>query len=302
MTSVDIVLPYYNGSAFIKEQLDSILNSELSDIDLRIIFVNDASGPSETEFLKNLLPPNHLYLENETNMGVIKSVERGLKASTAPYVMLCDHDDVWLPEKIKRSLLKLQGIEKNCPALVYTDLEIVGPKLEKLHHSMHAYTRYKHEPLYPSILFTNVVTGCTTIMNRKLLNLALPFPDHIPMHDHWLAVCAVFAGKLELLNEPTILYRQHGRNQVGAPARGILSKLKNLNQTAKKFQTQLRLKTEMAKALSQRLGTPASLTQVVNAFETKNFGFLVRKGVIRGSLIKLVGTYFFFLTMKDTKK
>lgn len=289
MTSVDIVLPYYNGSAFIKEQLESISNSQLEGIVLRLIVVNDASTKIETEFLKTILPAAHLYIENETNLGVIKSVEKGLKASTASYVMLCDHDDVWLPNKIKNSLTKLKEIEGELPAMVYTDLVISGPKLEELHPSMLAYYGYRFDKAYPSILFKNIVTGCTIIMNRKLVEFSLPFPDHIPMHDHWLAVCAVFAGKLALLNEATILYRQHGKNQIGAPVDGIFSKVMNFRKMADKFGTQLRLKTEMVKALSLRLHHPADLTQIMDALEKRDIVFLLRKGVIRGTFLRVLG-------------
>ena len=302
MTAVDIVLPYFNGSAFISEQIDSILKSDLDDIEIRLIIINDASTQTETEFLKALLPPGHLYLENDRNMGVIKSVEKGLKASAAPYVMLCDHDDVWLPEKIKNSLNLLRNIEADSPAMVYTDLIISGPKLEKIHPSMQDYYGYRFDKANPSILLKNIVTGCTIIMNRKLVEFALPFPVHIPMHDHWLAVCAVFAGRLELLNESTILYRQHGKNQIGAPLDGVFSKLLKLDHVINKFQTQVDLKTEMVRALSQRLDGPVFLREIVDAFEKRNVLFLIRKGVIRGSFIQVLGAFFFFLRMKSKKK
>ena len=291
MTSVDIVLPYYNGSAFIKEQLESISNNKLDGIVLRLIVVNDASTKTETDFLKTILPAGNLYFENETNMGVIRSVEKGLKASTAPYVMLCDHDDVWLPNKIKNSLTKLKEIEKGLSAMVFTDLVISGPKLEQLQPSMLAYYGYRFDKANPSILFKNMVTGCTIIMNRKLVEFAMPFPAHIPMHDHWLAVCAVFAGKLSLLNEATILYRQHGKNQIGAPADGVFSKVMNFRKMAHKFGNQLRLKTEMAKALSLRLNHPADLTQIVDALEKRDIVFLIRNGVIEGTFLRVLGAF-----------
>jgi glycosyltransferase involved in cell wall biosynthesis len=302
MTSIDIVLPYYNGSLFIAEQIESILGSNLEGIAIRLIIVNDASTTTETEFLKTLLPLNHLYLENKTNLGVIQSVEKGLSASTAPYIMLCDHDDVWLPQKIKHSLTKLQAIESGSPAMVFTDLIITGPKLEETHPSMISYYGYRPDKVFPSILFKNIVTGCTIIMNRKLIDFALPFPGNIPMHDHWLAVCAVFAGKLEHLNEPTILYRQHGKNQVGAPTDNLFSKIGKLNQTFDKFQTQLELKIKMTRSLSLRLNNPAFLNQIVNALETKNVWFLIRKNVVRGSFIQILGAIFFFLVLRVKPK
>lgn len=305
MTSVDIVLPYYNGSRFIKEQIDSIRQSDLDGIQIRLIVVNDCSKPSDTELIRTLLTTTDLYLENEKNLGVIKSVEKGLKAATAPYIMLCDHDDFWLPQKIKNSLKRLKETEKNSPALVYTDLIISGPKLELLQPSMLAYYNYQHAEANPSILFMNMVTGCTVIMNRKLVEFSLPFPVQLTMHDHWLALCAVFYGKLELLNEPTILYRQHGSNQIGAAQKNVLAKIVKLKTTAQKFNQQLTLKLKMAEALVARLNEQdkreeaRQVTEIIQAFATRNIPYLLRKNVIKGNLVNKLGASVFMLFRKQ---
>ena len=62
----------------------------------------------------------------------------------------------------------------------------------------------------------NYVTGCTVIINKELKELATPFPNGIVMHDWWLALLAASEGKIDFLEESTILYRQHGENSVGA--------------------------------------------------------------------------------------
>lgn len=310
MTSVDIILPYYNGSAFIKEQIESILNSDLDGIKISIILINDASTSEETEFVKKLLPFNHIYLENEVNVGVIKTVEKGLQASTAPYVMLCDHDDVWLPEKIKKSVQKLQETEENSIAMVYSDLVVSGPSLEKIHPSMMASSGFRSEKVYPSIIYQNIVTGCTVIMNRKLVEFSLPFPNEIPMHDHWLAVCAVFAGKLNLLKESTILYRQHGQNQIGANHETVFCKILNNKKTVEKFQNHLRLKREMANALSLRLSEhhfkdeSFFIKKIAIALENRDAIYLIKNRILRGSLIRVIGNIILltFLRNKTGKK
>ena len=297
MTAIDIILPFFNGSKFFKEQLDSILNNDVENISLRFIIVNDASSSEETIFLKNLLPPNCIYIENDKNVGVIKSVERGLKTSTAPYIMLCDQDDVWLPKKIKNSLNRIVEIEGSGPALVYTDLVIVDSNLKTLHPSMHNFYKHNHQAVYPSILFHNIVTGCTIIMNRKLLEVALPIPQEITMHDHWIAICAVFTGKIALLDEATILYRQHGGNQIGAPSRFFWVRLSNLRVLFSRFSWRTEIKIKMASALAIRLQECHHLNEsrfvkkVVDALTTKNFLFLIKNRVITGKLNRIIGQF-----------
>lgn len=270
MISVDIVLPYYNGSRFIKEQIESIFQNNIEGIDLKLIIVNDASRPDETKYLKKILTFNHIYIENEVNLGVIKSVEKGLFTSTAPYVMLCDQDDVWLEKKIATSVSKIKDFDE--ATLIYTDLKIVDTNLITLHHSMANFYKYEDDNIKPAILFQNIVTGCTIIMNRQLLNFALPFPDKIPMHDHWLAACATFYGQIEFMPVSTILYRQHGSNQIGAP--------KRFNKSFKKFQKQIDLKINLISELSTR-------TEKAGKINEAEFLSLVAKRLKRRSIIDI---------------
>ena len=69
-----------------------------------------------------------------------------------------------------------------------------------------------------SLVMQNVVTGCTCLLNRALMSRALPLPDSVLMHDHWLALVAAASGRLMALPRPTVSYRQHGGNEVGARA------------------------------------------------------------------------------------
>lgn len=308
MTSVDIILPYYNGSNFVKEQLESILSSNLENIDLTIILINDASTLGESEYIKSIFPSNHIYVENQFNLGVIKTIEKGLQISKAPYVMLCDHDDVWLPDKIKISVEKLQETEEDSSAMVFSDLVISGPMLERIHSSMITFSGFRYEKAYPSIIYQNIVTGCTIIMNRKLIEFSLPFPDRIPMHDHWLAVCAVFAGKLNLLNTPTILYRQHEHNLVGANMESYFGKLTNFKRIVEKFQNHLILKHEMAKALSSRLKHHNLDTQsifvneIAEAIQKQDTLFLIKKRILRGGFIRVLGNIVLLTFFRSKKK
>jgi hypothetical protein len=66
------------------------------------------------------------------------------------------------------------------------------------------------------LLTQNFVTGCATAMNRALVNLALPLPANIIMHDWWLALCGAACGQLAYLPKALVRYRQHAANQLGA--------------------------------------------------------------------------------------
>lgn len=62
----------------------------------------------------------------------------------------------------------------------------------------------------------NFVTGCASIFNRCLRKVAAPIPAAALVHDWWVALVAAALGRIDCLPEATVLYRQHGRNQIGA--------------------------------------------------------------------------------------
>ena len=61
-------------------------------------------------------------------------------------------------------------------------------------------------------LYDNKYMGCTMAFTRELLDLALPFPPGIPMHDSWLGLLAELHGEVEFVRERTMMYRRHGSN------------------------------------------------------------------------------------------
>jgi hypothetical protein len=136
------------------------------------------------------------------------------------YLMLCDQDDIWLPDKIDHTLKKMRQMEqthgKQTPLLVYTDLKVVDEKLDIISESlMHRVNADFTKNDLKDQLVQNTVTGCTVMYNRAAAELIREIPEYTVMHDWWLMLVTCAFGHAEVLDEPTILYRQHGDNSVG---------------------------------------------------------------------------------------
>jgi glycosyltransferase involved in cell wall biosynthesis len=297
MKSIDVIIAHYNGSAYIGTQMESIQKNVLPvDTDLKIIVIDDNSRAEEFQHLIQICSPwkNVTIVRNETNLGVIKTFERGLIQSKANYIMLCDQDDVWLPNKIARSLAKIESKEPDVPAMVFTNLTTVDRDLKVITQRMLTSKEFRlAEEKWP-LLFQNVVAGCTIIANRKLLDLALPFPVDIKMHDHWMVVCAAFSGELDYITEPTMLYRQHSANLVGQPQRQLLVRLRKPFQTLSQFNHGLLQKSRQAQELSNRLTDPEvrfRTAQVSRAFKRrspKQLKILLRGNVFFANWLQVV--------------
>jgi len=135
--------------------------------------------------------------------------------------MLSDQDDVWLPDKAEKLLARMRELERergaDTPVLVHSDLAVVDEKLRVLAHSFFKYQKITPgRTKLPQLLVQNNVTGGAVMLNRAFLPLLGTLPQVCLMHDAWLALLASCFGAIGWVNEPLYLYRQHGKNTLGA--------------------------------------------------------------------------------------
>lgn len=222
---VVIVLATYNGAPWLEAQVRSLQAQD--EPAWRLLARDDGSSDGTPALLARLAreEPRLEVLEGRERLGVVGNFGALLEAARragADYLAPCDQDDVWRPDRLSRALALMGRLEarhgREAPLLVHSDLEVVDAALRPLHPSLLATLGHGHEaerPL-PYLLAQNFVTGCASLANRALLELALPLPAGCPMHDWWLALCAAAAGGLGYEPTPGVRYRQHGVNQVGA--------------------------------------------------------------------------------------
>lgn len=235
---IDILMATYNGELYVAEQINSLLEQTYTNWKL---LIRDDGSKDKTlgiieEYIKKY--PNKIEL--------IKDEKGGLRAkdnfiellnySKSEYVMFCDQDDVWLPNKIEITLKKMKEIECG-PTLVHTDLKVVDSKLNIISESMRKYQKIDpNAKEYNSIILQNNIVGCTMMMNKSLIEISKgSYPNGI-MHDWIIGIIASIMGKIEHIDDATVLYRQHGKNHSGANKYklNIISKIKKLSKLKEK--------------------------------------------------------------------
>jgi len=221
---IEILLAVFNGRRHLGEQLDSLMGQ--ANRDWTLLVRDDGSSDESltivSAYQKNFPGKIRIIVNEKGNDGALRNFAALLAASTAEYIMLCDQDDVWHRDKIDLTFGKMQELEKacgrECPLLVHTDMRVTDGDLRVVADSLWRYQ--KSDPVKGAalnrLLVQNCATGCSFMINRKLLELALPIPHDAVMHDWWLALVAGAFGKIGSVAEPTMLYRQHGRNDTGA--------------------------------------------------------------------------------------
>ena len=220
---IKILLATYNGEKYITELIDSLLSQTYQEFKL---FIHDDRSSDNTfsmisEYTKKY-PGKIIAKQNDVNTGSAKlNFLQMMVEYKDDYIMLCDQDDVWLPDKIEKSLAKIKDMEeefgKTTPVLVHTDLTVVDDELNVIANS---YAKMSNKDFSLTTLnfavTMNNVAGCTAIYNRALADLIQEVPGFFVMHDWWLSLTAAVFGEIVSLNESTVLYRQHGENEKGA--------------------------------------------------------------------------------------
>ncbi len=206
---VSVVLTTYNGERYLREQLDSILAQTYPNIE--VIAVDDRSTDGTANVLHEYANKylNVKVFVNETNLGFIKNFERGCRLSTGEYLALCDQDDYWLPDKIKR---KVESIGNH--ALIYCDAEICDDKLQPTGKKISDIVVCRNWYSCLEYAVFARIYGHTILFTRSLFESAYPFLDVIP-HDWWLVFNATLQSEIIYLPEPLIKYRQHHSNLYG---------------------------------------------------------------------------------------
>lgn len=211
--SVTILVSTYNGGQFLLAQLNSLYQQTYQNIN--ILVRDDGSQDNTLAVLKAEQAQGKLQLlASENNLGVIGSfftlLEAAAKTDTA-YIAFCDQDDVWLPEKIERAVSTLSATEQ--AALYCSRLSIVDETLKPLQLSL-----IPRKIGFGNALVENIAVGCTIVLNRAAIDLlcCTRLPKEVYMHDWWCCLVLSALGQVMYDPEPSILYRQHGNNAVGA--------------------------------------------------------------------------------------
>ncbi|MBQ4034746.1 MAG: glycosyltransferase [Paludibacteraceae bacterium] len=207
MDKVSIAIATYNGAKALREQLDSLYNQTVQPDE---IFVSDdCSNDGTVEILEEYHRTKGLkYTVNEHNLGFNKNFENALKNTTGEFIMICDQDDIWMPEKVEVLLKAIKKHDCTKPVLVtsttkdYMDGKVIRDN-----------TRPRMSWL--QMLYGNNTQGCCTILNRVLLNKALPID--VPkgsLYDGYLGMIAGMTGEWENIGTPLMYYRHHANNVI----------------------------------------------------------------------------------------
>jgi len=218
----DVLICTFNGGDYIAEQLRSILHQTPAP---RNVWISDDGSEDQTRAIVNQIADAHetpIHWLEGPRRGVIANMLWALPKTQSPYVFLADQDDIWLDNKA--ALFRAQMAEQDQPHLIFSDAWVWHPDKDTK-HSFWELDRLRPDNAQSArrLAFHNTVQGASACVNRALIDTIVS-DSRIMMHDWWIALIAAGLGKVSIIKEPTLLYRQHDNNQVGSQNQGAKRK------------------------------------------------------------------------------
>ncbi|EJL6480654.1 glycosyltransferase [Vibrio cholerae] len=229
-----VVCIYQPDLLMLQEQIESIL-SQTKKVDI-VYFFDDSPYCiflENKEFIANLFN-NITSIDFEVLVGPRKGVSNNFLSSLsytdADVIFFCDQDDVWLPNKVELFINEFASAKG--AMVVFSDAKIVDNQLNVISDSFIQSLGLTDLTIKDdTILIKNCVQGASMAINSDLIELVITSSNDlnknfVPMHDWWIAVLAHFFGDYRYIDQPTLLYRQHDRNLVGATKKTFKDKFK----------------------------------------------------------------------------
>lgn len=203
MSLVTVIMPVYNGEAYVREAIDSILGQTFGDFEL--LAIDDGSGDRSAEIIGSYTDPRIRLVRNEVNLGVVQTLNRGLDLARGTFIARMDCDDRSLPERFARQIAFLS---------THPEVGVCGTWMESIGDRTGYVWRYPTDPerIRCSLVFESVLAHPSVMMRRELIErLGLRYSlayKHAEDYGLWVDAAEHFA--LANLPEVLVQYRKHG--------------------------------------------------------------------------------------------
>jgi glycosyltransferase involved in cell wall biosynthesis len=207
MMKISVCMATFNGEKYIAAQIESILK-QIAETD-ELVISDDGSTDATLKKINGFRDPRIRVIESGGLRNPIFNFEKAIAASSGDVIVLCDQDDVWLDGRVNLIRELFIGRLGSVYAVVLDSIVVDG-QLNEIYPSLFEYLNAG--PGVLKNIFRITYVGCHMAFSRKLIEIALPFPKRIPMHDVWLGLIAEIFGKVVFINQQTMLFRRHGEN------------------------------------------------------------------------------------------
>ena len=204
---ISVCMAAYNGERYIERQILTIMRN-ISKTD-ELIISDDGSTDSTLEIIERLQQTYpSIHVVQGPKKGVIANFENAIQHAKGDFLYLADQDDIWEEDKVK-TVQKVFEEHPKC-MLVIHDADIIDEN-ESVIEASFFQRRGSKAGLLKNII-KNSYIGCCMAFRTEILNVVLPIPKNIEMHDQWIGIISELQGGAIFLKTVLFHYRRHGEN------------------------------------------------------------------------------------------
>jgi glycosyltransferase involved in cell wall biosynthesis len=205
MNLVSILMPVYNAEKHLAEAIESILNQSFTDFEFLII--NDGSTDRSEDIILSFSDPRIRYIKNESNLKLIKILNKGIQLCTGKYIVRMDADDISHPERIQK---QVEFMESN------PEIGICGSWFETFGNVENKVVKYKesHDEIMTRMLYQCHFCHPSIIIRSEIFeDSEMYFDENYPhAEDYDFYLKASKKWKFHNLQEVLLKYRIHGES------------------------------------------------------------------------------------------
>jgi len=214
---VAILMGVYNGQTYLKEQMESFLNQDMTDWTLWVS--DDGSTDGTWNFLENYQSKSdgRIHLVKGPKEGFVKNFLSLVcnPEIKALYYAYSDQDDIWHNDKLSKAVAWLDTIPQETPALYGAMSCMIDEQGQELGLSL----KFSEPFNFKNAIVQNVAAGNTMVFNQAACNLLRKagYNKKVACHDWWTYILvAACGGQINIDSTPVLQYRQHSNNVIGS--------------------------------------------------------------------------------------
>ena len=220
--SLTIIIPLYNQEKYIKECLDSV--AEILNLNVQLIIIDDASRDGSAKIVDEWISSSIclsskleiMFIKNHTNLGVCKTLNKGVAAARYDIIALCAADDFFLSNSLSKKVSTLKNSEYDA---ILSDVYIVDENsqviMEKAYQSyFHANPKaLRNESFLVGEIITNwCVPGPSLLIKKKTYALIGHYDPALIAEDRDFYLRLFHNCRVGFDFEPIAAYRMHSTN------------------------------------------------------------------------------------------
>lgn len=220
---VSVLMPVYNSGPFLKAAIESVLAQTY--LDFEFIIINDGSTDESKQVIKSFTDDRIRYIENENNIGIIKSRNKGLQLAQGVYIANMDSDDISLPTRLEKQIHYLEQHPE--VSILATKLILINENDIEIGFWPEDIKCISSKQIKKTLPIINCV-GQPTVMMRADVVKQIGYNENFIHNEDWgLWLEALSKGKqIEKLDEFLLKYRIHSSSiTVKTNSKGVEKKI-----------------------------------------------------------------------------